>query len=250
MAQPIDVAFAVLKMPPPQMRFDEEDLANLGSSMRVPTLNRIMEQDPALNIEDVNTLGFREEGPRGGDTTRPYVEMTTGTPLSSEALAQGREAGFTFLTQRPIPGQDYRNYKIKPKSRELEHGEDDPDKWDSQSDWGIGSHRPVPEWSELEWDERERLLGTPSEEEQAGGEAYRQSMRAYENEQSAMLQRLQEEQRIADEEQRIADEEALVSQRKENIKNLGEEDKRRAQANKLERERRGPARGRPRGRRW
>ena len=186
----MDIAMRVLKTPPPQLRFDEDDFsrppkgeqAPLGLSMRVPTLNRILTQDPALNIEQQNALGFRQQGPRGGlnwQSKKPYVGIKTDRPMTSDTLAEARKQGFTILPSNVFPGSRSRDYQIKPRNEEqwnltiprVPHSFFRPD----EGRW----YGPAPEYSENTAEEEAALFGDWSEEEKAASKANEEAYQNY-----------------------------------------------------------------------
>ena len=152
MGSPIEQSWRLLKEPP-QMVLDENQYNQLGSSMRAGNLNQLLVPDPAINLDPVNEMDFRDEGPMGGKSKRPYLDMTVDRPLHPQTLANVRDAGFTALPSKV--DDDKRRYMMKPTWAPHKEGESERDI--HHGSWG--SHIPKPDYVEPSEEELSLMLG-------------------------------------------------------------------------------------------
>ena len=152
MVTPLEQAMRLLKAPP-QMVIDEDQYNQLGSSMRVGNLNQLLVPDPAINLDDVNEMGFRQEGPRGGYSKKPYLDMTVDRPLQPQTLAGVRDSGFTALTSKLE--NDRRRYMVRPKWKPHQTGQSIRDMTSGE----YGDYVPEPEYIRPTEEELSLMLG-------------------------------------------------------------------------------------------
>ena len=167
---PFDKAWNVLKAPP-EMLVSPENFEQFGANLRLPNMDDILVNDPAVNVTGTNPVRQGEWDENMGVWPN-YLSMETEPKMEQNTINALRNAGFIVPVEiiRDEEGNPTGRYKYGIRTASRKARRDDPRGQgdfmaESQRKWGPGggwlpAHRrvPIPPYKEADESQLDRIV--------------------------------------------------------------------------------------------